>query len=537
MRIVPRSLIGQVAALVAIALFVAQAINFTLLLSGRRSLRFEQATGPAVTRLADAAERVTANRALPDRPRRGPARVDLLARNPIPGGLTREPEVETAIRNELAERGVTATQVVTGVRPITADDPRLRRMPPRRAERAARAAAELMIAAELPGKGWLVVSSPWPRDGIVLIWRLLGQTLILYAVVLLPVLWIGRRIARPLHALTGAAREFGRGGDGEPLMESGPADVRALIAAFKALRLRVGAMLDEKDRMLGAIGHDLRTPLAALRVRIESVEDDSDRTKMAETIDEMSRTLDDILSLARLGRPSEPATEVDLAALVDAVVEDFRDLGAAVEMADTPRVQLRLRPALMRRAVRNLIENAVKYGGGAEVSLIAEPAEARICVADRGPGIPVDRLDEAFDPFTRLETSRNRDTGGIGLGLALARAIVRDAGGEIRLSARDGGGLLAEIVSAARLTPEVGTPARPLQRLSFLTNFPADGRLREGRCPKRARSRVMVSVRRTSHAIYDPSAVAFREDEAKGAVDGHTSRRRHDVTRDSMMAG
>ncbi len=166
----------------------------------------------------------------------------------------------------------------------------------------------------------------------------------------------------------------------------------------------------------------------------------------ADTIDEMSRTLEDILSLARLGRPSEPVSEVDLAALVDAVVEDFRDLGANVTMTETPRTLLRVRPVLMRRAVRNLIENAVKYGGGAEASVASDARAVRICIADHGPGIPEDRLAEAFDPFTRLEGSRNRDTGGIGLGLALARAIVRDAGGEIVLANRPGGGLAAEIV-------------------------------------------------------------------------------------------
>ncbi|MES2754044.1 MAG: ATP-binding protein, partial [Pseudomonadota bacterium] len=264
-------------------------------------------------------------------------------------------------------------------------------------------------------------------------------------------LWIARRIARPLRDLTVATRAFGRGEDDAPLAEAGPEDVRALIAAFNALRLRVGAMLDEKDRMLGAIGHDLRTPLAALRVRIESVEDEADRARMADTIEEMSRTLDDILSLARLGRPSEPATEVDLAALVDAVVEDFRALGAAVALAEPPRLKRKLRPNLMRRAVRNLIENAVKYGGGAEVTLLDQPDGVRICVADRGPGIPPDQLSAAFDPFTRLEQSRNRDTGGSGLGLALARAIIRDAGGEIVLANRTGGGLLAEIVLPARV--------------------------------------------------------------------------------------
>jgi signal transduction histidine kinase len=265
--------------------------------------------------------------------------------------------------------------------------------------------------------------------------------------VLLPVLWIGRRISRPLRSLALAARRFTPGEVDVPIEEDGPQDLREVVAAFNALRLRVTAMLDEKDRMLGAIGHDLRTPLAALRVRIESVEDEADRTKMADTIMEMDRTLDDILSLARLGRPSEPLTEVDLSALVDAVVEDFRDLGAPVTFdEETPRLQLRLRPSLMRRAVRNLIENAIKYGVSADVRIVADTRQVEIVVADQGPGIPEDRLSDVFDPFTRLETSRNRDTGGVGLGLALAHAIIADAGGSIRLQNRAGGGLDATIL-------------------------------------------------------------------------------------------
>ncbi|MBA3838459.1 MAG: two-component sensor histidine kinase, partial [Zymomonas sp.] len=212
----------------------------------------------------------------------------------------------------------------------------------------------------------------------------------------------------------------------------------------------VSAMLEEKDRMLGAIGHDLRTPLAALRVRIESVEDDEDRARMAETIAEMNRTLDDILSLARLGRPSEPMAAVDMAALVDAVVDDFVAIGTPVSFSGEGRVTLSVRPSLMRRAVRNLIENAVKYGGSADVRLEVTKEAVAIIVADQGPGIPPDKLDAVFDAFTRLETSRNRDTGGAGLGLALARAIVREAGGEISLANRAGGGLDATITLPRR---------------------------------------------------------------------------------------
>jgi signal transduction histidine kinase len=454
-RFLPTSLIARIALLVAAALFVAQAINFTLLLHERQKARFALVIVPATTRLADAAERLLAlqretplqpgaakNRFLSD-PR---THVRLHAENPFAReDEHRRPDVERDLRRGLEDAGLRAGTIMAALRPVNPKrllDPKL---DPLRAERLRRMGAEMLVAVELPGKGWLTLATPWPRTDFDLIWQLAAQTLILYVVVLVPVLLVGGRIARPLRTLTEAARTFRPGDDTPPIRERGPSDVRALIAAYNALSRRVTTMLDEKDRMLGAIGHDLRTPLQALRVRIESVDDDDDRTRMADTIDEMSRTLDDILSLARLGRPSEPNTDVDLGALVDAVVEDFRDLDHDVTFEEPERLKMRLRPTLMRRAVRNLIENAVKYGGGAEVRLIAEMERVVIEVCDRGPGVPVEKLEAVFIPFTRLEESRNRDTGGIGLGLALARAIVNDAGGTIALANRDGGGLKATI--------------------------------------------------------------------------------------------
>ncbi|MEG3145878.1 ATP-binding protein [Sphingomonas sp. RT2P30] len=430
------------ALLIAVALFVAQGINFTLLLAERRNAQIDAATGPAVARIADALEREAAGR--PIRVEGG--RVQRATTSPVlPGGEHRV-DVERALVGALAEAGVKAGRIETEVRPIRPDDPRLRHLPPRRVERMMRVGGELIIAVEEPGHGWLVTSTPWARSDALIVWRLIWQTLVLYVIVLVPVVIVTRRLAAPLRELASNARRFRPGGEGPPVEERGPPDVRAVIAAYNALRLRVTAMLDEKDRMLGAIGHDLRTPLAALRVRIESVEDEQDRAKMADTIAEMNRTLDDILSLARLGRPSEPLTEVDLAALVDAVVEDFRDLDADVSFTEAPRLRMWLRPSLMRRAIRNLIENAIKYGGGAEVALESAAGSVAIIVSDNGPGIPEEHMANVFEAFTRIETSRNKDTGGIGLGLALAGAIVREAGGDITLTNRAAGGLEARIV-------------------------------------------------------------------------------------------
>ncbi|WP_019517010.1 sensor histidine kinase [Sphingomonas sp. Mn802worker] len=423
------------ALLVAVALFVAQAINFTLVLRDRANFRLAQATRPVATRIADALEREQAGRVLsPDR-----GRVRRVRADPIPPDLPRHAEVSSALRDQLKDLGVSAGRIDTGLQPAPLH-------PDDRDVRLGRDGQSLLIAVEQPGRGWLSIVAPWPGGGGYIFWRLFAQTLILYAIMLAAVLWIARRISRPLRVLASAAHDFDPSIAPVAIVEDGPADVRAVTAAFNGLRLRVTAMLDEKDRMLGAIGHDLRTPLAALRVRIESVEDEQDRARMADTIAEMNRTLDDILSLARLGRPSEPVTEVDLAALVDAVVEDFRDLGANVAFEEADRLRIRLRPSLIRRAIRNLIENAIKYADGAEVTLRPAIDTVVLSVADHGPGIPADRLADVLAPFTRLETSRNRETGGIGLGLALARAIVEEAGGRIALSNRDGGGLCAEIM-------------------------------------------------------------------------------------------
>lgn len=433
--------------MLAIALFVAQAINFAMLFEGRRQFRIQQAIGPALTRLMDLDDQPSA---IADADRDGHRRVIISARNPIDHRRPRRPDVEAALREALAENGIRAGRIDSEVRGLRHDDRRLRGMNRHRAQRYRHFGAVLVLAIEQPGRGWVVMSLPWAQNEWPLIAQLIGQTLILYIIVLLPVLWIVRRISRPLRSLTGAVTSFMPGAEPKPIDEHGPADVRAVTAAFNALAERVTAMIDEKDRMLGAIGHDLRTPLAALRVRIESVEDEDDRARMADTIDEMNRTLDDILSLARLGRPSEAVAEVDLAALVDAVVDDFVAIGSPVTLAETDRLTLRLRPSLMRRAVRNLIENAVKYGGTAAVRIDHMADQVAIVVADTGPGIPADRMNHVFDAFTRLETSRNRDTGGAGLGLALARAIVREAGGDITLVNRATGGLEASIILPTR---------------------------------------------------------------------------------------
>ena len=441
-RLWPQSLVGQIIVLVAIALFVAQAINFGLLLRERNRLTLTAQTAPGVYRIVDALD----SRGEPPA-RNRPPRARFFDAAPTLTG-ERRPEVERRALAMFADVGLP----MRSVRVVEEDQrPPLRRIDSIRMRamgdmRGGARGGRLTMAAEYAPGQWVVTQTRagnrTPRFGGWLAW----QTLILYVIVLLPLLWVGRRLARPLGQLTRSAQQFARTGSADAVEERGPGDVRELTMAFNAMRGRIFAMLDEKDRMLGAIGHDLRTPLASLRVRAESVEDEGERARMSQTIDEMNRMLEDILSLARAGRSTEAAQKVDLSALADAVVEDFIELGSPVEMADSARAVASVRPQQIRRALRNLIENAIVYGERAHVSVVREDGAIRLVVADDGPGIAEDRMEEMMEPFTRMEGSRNRETGGAGLGLALVRAIMAEHGGALRLANRAGGGLEASLV-------------------------------------------------------------------------------------------
>lgn len=441
-KLAPRSLAGQLALIVGIALFVAQAINFALLLGERRERRLNQLVVPAIVRLVNAAARFERGGMRP-RARAGRARrIEISERSGVTDAMARLPDIEGRIRTALDEAGIDALAIRAAEGERAPGEGPAR---PRQARDPQAFGRSLVLSIQMVSGTWLTSRTPVRGGERALVARLLGQTAILYLVLLVAVLWMGRRAARPLRELADAAATFGRSETLEPIAERGPADIRALTAAFNAMRERLIATLGEKDRMLGAIGHDLRTPLASLRLRVETHEDPAERARMAATIAEMSQTLDDILSLAQLGRTSERIARVDLCALVDAIVEDLRDLGGDITFEASPRVTIALRPVLTRRAIRNLMENAIKYGTQAVVRVRAGEDRGIVEIEDKGPGLPPDALTRVFESFTRLEGSRNRGTGGAGLGLALAQGIVRDQGGDIVLENLSPTGLRATV--------------------------------------------------------------------------------------------
>lgn len=272
---------------------------------------------------------------------------------------------------------------------------------------------------------------------------ILIETLLIYIGVLIPLLLVIRQISKPLRQLNMLLSNAGLASGAPPLKPQGPDDVRGLIESFNTAEQRVNAMLTEKDVMLGAIGHDLKTPLASLRVRIESVEDEDERAKMAATVEEMVQILDDILILARLGKSSETPVFTDINALVEMVAGEL-DNGNRLTVADsTEKCRAPVRPVLLRRALRNLMGNALQYGGKAHVSIDSDGSDVVIAIEDEGPGLTAEQLTGMFEPFARAEHSRNRASGGSGLGLTIARAIARAHGGDVLLENRAKGGLRA----------------------------------------------------------------------------------------------
>ncbi|SEM80596.1 ATP-binding protein [Palleronia pelagia] len=318
-------------------------------------------------------------------------------------------------------------------------------------------AVEMNLSIALAGGGWLNVGTRFERPPIQ--WPLHAPLTfaISAAVLLVAVIWfVMARLTGPLRRLAGAADRLGRGEDVGALPVAGPTEVRDLTVAFNRMQDRLTRFVGDRTRMLAALGHDLRSPLTALRVRAEMVDDDETRDSLVASVEEMQGMVDATLTFARGLTGSEPPESVDLRAFLDGLRHDMH---GAFEIAPGPAVTLRLRPAALRRALRNLIENARRYGGGAMVGWSRQDDAVIVTVDDAGPGIPAVQLEQVFDPFYRLESSRSRETGGHGLGLSIARTIVRAHGGDITLRNLKGGGLRAAVfIPIAVSTADAVTP-------------------------------------------------------------------------------
>jgi signal transduction histidine kinase len=292
---------------------------------------------------------------------------------------------------------------------------------------------------------WLIATSrefsvrvrrPW----LVLALNLAG---IAIAIVLVSVI-AARRVIRPLEHLAAAARRVGFNRSVETVTERGPEELREIVRAFNEMQARLKAFVDDRTQMVAAMSHDMRTPLARLRLRSEYLSNREQQRKMLEDLSEMEAIVEMTLSYATQDAYRETQQPVDLAALVQGICEAMTDAARVASYEGPNHLVCICQPLALRRALANLAENACKHGGCARVTLTDNERVAIVTIRDDGPGIPEGEFEKVFAPFYRLERSRNRGTGGTGLGLTLARGIVRAHGGRIAL-ANGGPGLIVTV--------------------------------------------------------------------------------------------
>jgi len=450
-RLLPRSLHGQVLAVIAVALALAQALSIWLFADER-----ELAVRAALAR--EALDRAANVMVLIERaPPGGEAPILAAASSPLVHfSVTAQPALDHSehapgrLMRDMAARFGPGREVRLELHTMRELVPTMPGMPREMREMhrsMGLSAVELQLSVGLTDGRWLNVTTRFHRPPLQ--WAVTDvATFLISALFLGAAVWLLlRRITRPLARLAAAADRLGHGDWVDEIAPSGPAELARLTLAFNRMQARLRRFVDERARLLAALGHDLRSPLTALRVRAEMVEDDETRTALIASINEMQEMVEATLTYARGAVGAEPGEAVELGGFLAGLVGDYAETGQEVTLTTPPEgLVLCIRPIGLRRALRNLIDNALRYGARARLSVEPGAEDVRIHIDDDGPGIPEADISRVFEPFLRLEGSRSRETGGTGLGLAIARTVLRAHGGDVMLANRAGGGLRATAI-------------------------------------------------------------------------------------------
>ncbi|MEQ1773509.1 MAG: HAMP domain-containing sensor histidine kinase [Burkholderiales bacterium] len=276
-------------------------------------------------------------------------------------------------------------------------------------------------------------------------YRLLLSIVVLLVAVILVSLIAVRWVTRPLNALADAADELGRNINRPPMPETGPLEVARAARAFNQMQSRLSGYLSERTRVLAAMSHDLKTPITRLRLRAELLDDAQLRAKFTGDLQEMETMVSAALDFLRGMENSEPVQPVDIMALLESLQADIQETGGTVAIEGQVIRPYPARAQTLKRGIGNLVENAVKYGQRARIIVDDNDTRLELRIQDEGPGIPAGELEKVFEPFYRVEASRNRDTGGTGLGLPIARGVAELHGGQLVLANQPGGGLEATL--------------------------------------------------------------------------------------------
>jgi signal transduction histidine kinase len=365
------------------------------------------------------------------------ARYEKLAVSSVPrvaADIVRDARMEERLRDALGLMAGADVRVARRGRPSLS---LVSELHPKRQERIA-------VAVSIAPGQWLNGEFYWPVGeslvpGIMFAAGVSGVLLVLLS------MWIARRLSSPLRELALAAERLQHGHAVSPLRAQGSSTLQATVSAFNQMAQRLVPLVDSQRTVLASVGHDLRTPITSLRLKSEFIDDENLRHSFAGSLDELQHLTEAALQVARDGVSDEPARRMDIAAIVESVCADLSDLRLDVTCTLPGPIEGTCRPHEFRRAVRNLVENAVKYGGSAAVLVSADRERVRVDVLDRGPGLGADDLERVFSPFVRGDKTGRP---GHGLGLTLSRAIARAHGGDVCLANREGGGLAATITIA-----------------------------------------------------------------------------------------
>ncbi|MBS4095802.1 MAG: HAMP domain-containing protein [Sulfuricella sp.] len=301
----------------------------------------------------------------------------------------------------------------------------------------------LHVQVRLQNGHWASFDLALPQRAFVWPYHLFVNLLILLVVVLVSTLIAVRLATRPLQVLAAAAEDLGKNIHHPPLDENGPAEVRRAAHAFNTMQNRLVRYIQDRTRILAAMSHDLKTPITRLRLRAELLDDGDIKAKFDKDLQEMEAMVTATLDFMRGMERQEATQQVDIMALLESIQADGEEMGRKIHLQGSAERPFPGAPAALKRCLGNLIDNAVKYGTSADISVSGNEKHLEIRIRDRGPGIPEEQLERVFEPFFRLEESRSRDTGGTGLGLSIARNIAQAHGGELVLRNHPDGGIEA----------------------------------------------------------------------------------------------
>lgn len=428
----PKSLFGRLLLILFGGLLLAQAISIAVFWLDREELAFRGSVARAAQRIADLRNVLDA---LP-----APQRTQLAGALQRPGfsfalappakpapGLGQNAELALMLKQRLRHAGIEADVSVWR------ESPQSRRYDARIAMQL-RDGAPLSIDLELISRPRHVLGGLFERIGILLA--------VMFALTLLAVRWV----IRPLSMLADAADQLGRNLNADPIAEKGPLEVRRAARAFNTMQERLQRYVRTREEVLAGMSHDLKTPVTRMKLRSALLADGEVKAAFERDLDEMQEMVQATLNLMRGLGSEEKNQPIDLRALIESVASDFDSPGTHIETEVHVSTPFRAKPLALRRCLQNLVSNAVRFSDRVRITASEDSVNVRIAVVDSGPGIPEAELERVFDPYYRVEQSRNRESGGHGLGLTIAYNLAQLHGGGITLRNRPKGGLEATLV-------------------------------------------------------------------------------------------